>query len=156
MDTAHLPHGWTILAIETSCDETAAAIIRDGREIVSNSVASQIALHEQYGGVVPEVASRQHILTIAPVVETALKALPNGWSDINAIATTYGPGLAGALLTGINTAKAIAWTRNLPLVGVNHLEGHIYASWLHAERSKPIEAPPQFPLVALVVSGGHT
>jgi N6-L-threonylcarbamoyladenine synthase len=156
MDTAHLPHNWTILAIETSCDETAAAVIRDGREIVANSVASQIDLHQQYGGVVPEVASRQHILTIAPVVEAALKALPNGWDDINAIATTYGPGLAGALLTGINTAKAIAWTRNLPLVGVNHLEGHIYASWLHTERSKPIAAPPQFPLVALIVSGGHT
>lgn len=150
-----LPAGWTILAIETSCDETAAAIIRDGRAIVANSVASQIALHEQYGGVVPEVASRQHILTIAPVVQDALRALPGGWQDIHAVATTYGPGLAGALLTGINTAKALAWTRGLPLVGVNHLEGHIYASWLHAERDQS-RAEPQFPIVALIVSGGHT
>ena len=153
---APLPRGWTILALETSCDETAAAVIRDGREIVSNSVASQIALHQQYGGVVPEVASRQHILTIAPIIADALGALPNGWRDINAIATTYGPGLAGALLSGINTAKAMAWMRGLPLVGVNHLEGHIYASWLHSEPQQPLPEPPQFPLVALIVSGGHT
>ena len=151
-----LPANWTILALETSCDETAAAVIRDGRTILANSVASQIPLHEQYGGVVPEVASRQHILTIMPVVEKALEALPGGWNDIHAVATTYGPGLAGALLTGINVAKAIAWTRQLPLVGVNHLEGHIYASWLHANPEQPAPPPPRFPLVALIVSGGHT
>ncbi len=154
--TETLPAGWTILAIETSCDETAAAVIRDGRQIVSNSVASQIALHQKYGGVVPEVASRQHILTIAPVVQEALRALPGGWDDIDAVATTYGPGLAGALLTGINTAKALAWARGLPLVGVNHLEGHIYASWLHAEPTQPLPPEPEFPVIGLIVSGGHT
>ncbi len=159
MSTQALPPEWTILAIETSCDETAAAVIRGGREILANSVASQIDIHQRYGGVVPEVASRQHILTIMPVIEQTLAEVPGGWSAINAIATTYGPGLAGALLTGINTAKALAWTRGLPLVAVNHLEGHIYASWLNADREKPLSAappPPEFPLVALIVSGGHT
>ncbi|HEY1014201.1 MAG TPA: tRNA (adenosine(37)-N6)-threonylcarbamoyltransferase complex transferase subunit TsaD [Herpetosiphonaceae bacterium] len=151
-----LPAGFTILAVETSCDETAAAVIRDGREILANTVASQIALHERYGGVVPEVASRQHILTIAPVVEQTLAKLPGGWADVHAVAATYGPGLSGALLTGINTAKALAWGRGLPFVGVNHLEGHIYASWLRAGTPGQPDEPPQFPLVALIVSGGHT
>ena len=150
-----MPAGFTILAIETSCDETAAAVIRDGREIVANSVASQIDIHQRYGGVVPEVASRQHILTITPVINTVLAQVPGGWSAINAVATTYGPGLAGALLTGINTAKAIAWSRNLPFIGVNHLEGHIYASWLHTAKDLAYQAP-EFPCVALIVSGGHT
>ena len=144
-----------ILAIETSCDETAAAVIRNGRDILANSVASQIDLHQQYGGVVPEVASRQHIITIAPIVRDVLAKLPNGWNDVDAVAATYGPGLAGALLTGINTAKSLAWARSLPLVGVNHLEGHIYASWLKTSDDDAAE-PPQFPLIALVVSGGHT
>jgi N6-L-threonylcarbamoyladenine synthase len=167
-----LPPDFTILAIETSCDETAAAIVRGGREIVANVVASQIDEHRRYGGIVPEVASRQHILAITPVVEEALAQLPSGWEHIHAVAATYGPGLAGALLTGLNTAKAIAWSRNLPFVGVNHIEAHIYANWLGTDDQRPttddrqqpvvvggqssvVEAP-QFPLIALVVSGGHT
>lgn len=139
-----------ILAIETSCDETAAAVVARGRTIMSNVVASQIDIHRRYGGVVPEVASRQHILSIEQVVRAAIEALPNGWGDIDAVAATYGPGLSGALLTGLNTAKSIAWARGLPLIGVNHVEAHIYGAWL-TERE-----PPPFPCVALIVSGGHT
>lgn len=139
-----------ILAIETSCDETAAAVVAHGRTIMTNVVASQIDIHRRYGGVVPEVASRQHILSIEQVVRDAIEALPNGWSDIDAVAATYGPGLSGALLTGLNTAKAIAWARGLPLIGVNHVEAHMYGAWL-TERE-----PPPFPCVALIVSGGHT
>lgn len=139
-----------ILAIETSCDETAAAVVAHGRTILSNVVASQIDIHRRYGGVVPEVASRQHILSIEEVVRAAIEALPNGWADIDAVAATYGPGLSGALLTGLNTAKAIAWARGLPLIGVNHVEAHMYGAWL-TERE-----PPPFPCVALIVSGGHT
>ncbi len=160
----------TILALETSCDETAAAIVRGGRTIVANIVASQIDIHRRYGGVVPEVASRQHVLAIPAVVEAALAQLPGGWDAVGAVAATYGPGLAGALLTGLNAAKAIAWARELPFVGVNHIEAHIYANWLAggkhdagaagATPSAPAPQPPapepQFPLVALVVSGGHT
>ncbi|NJP04197.1 MAG: tRNA (adenosine(37)-N6)-threonylcarbamoyltransferase complex transferase subunit TsaD [Chloroflexaceae bacterium] len=148
-----LPAGYTILGLETSCDETAAAIVRDGSTIISNVVASQIDAHQRYGGIVPEVASRQHILSIVPVIEQAIKALPEGWQGIHAVAATYGPGLSGALLTGLNTAKAIAWQRDLPFIGVNHLEAHIYANWLTLD---PSIQPPQFPLVALIVSGGHT
>src|SRR5262245_61337693 len=168
---------FTILAIETSCDETAAAIVRGGREIVENVVASQIDEHRRYGGVVPEVASRQHILAITPVVEEALAQLPGGWERVDAVAATYGPGLAGALLTGLNAAKTIAWARDLPFVGVNHIEAHIYANWLipesvgtgrlsvagdganqATEQGQPTtdDRPPAFPLIALVVSGGHT
>lgn len=169
-----LPNDFTILAVETSCDETAAAVVRGGREIVSNVVATQLDEHRRYGGIVPEVASRQHILALEPVIRQALAALPGGWGDIHAVAATYGPGLAGALLTGLNTAKAMAWMRELPFVGVNHIEAHIYANWLvpegrgtrdegrEAEHSATL-APqpaslnlPDFPLVALVVSGGHT
>ncbi|MGB9752634.1 tRNA (adenosine(37)-N6)-threonylcarbamoyltransferase complex transferase subunit TsaD [Roseiflexus castenholzii] len=146
---------FTILAIETSCDETAAAVIRGGRMIVSNVVASQIEEHRRYGGVVPEVASRQHILTIDAVVRDALHPLPGGWNDIHAVAATYGPGLAGALMTGLNVAKAIAWMRELPFIGVNHIEAHIYANWLQTD-AQPDAPEPQFPVVALVVSGGHT
>ncbi len=147
----------TILALETSCDETAAAVVRDGRVLRSNVVASQLDAHRRYGGVVPEVASRQHILSLAPVVEEALAVLPAGWQDIDAVAATYGPGLSGALLTGLNAAKAMAWRRGLPFIPVNHLEAHIYANWLdHAAEGALSPAPPQFPLVALVVSGGHT
>jgi N6-L-threonylcarbamoyladenine synthase len=145
----------TILAIETSCDETAAAVVRGGRTVLSNVVASQIDEHRRYGGVVPEVASRQHILAIAPVVREALAALPGGWGDIHAVAATYGPGLSGALMTGLNSAKGIAWARQLPFVGVNHIEAHIYANWLE-RGSSPEPAAPAFPVVALVVSGGHT
>jgi N6-L-threonylcarbamoyladenine synthase len=154
---------FTILAIETSCDETAAAIVRGGQTIVANVVASQIDEHRRYGGIVPEVASRQHILAITPVVQEALAQLPGGWEQIDAVAATYGPGLAGALLTGLNTAKTLAWSRDLPFVGVNHIEAHIYANWLEAgdagleaKKSAPPISSPQFPLIALVVSGGHT
>src|SRR3954468_2255122 len=161
-----LPPDFTILAIESSCDETAAAIVRGGQGIVANVVASQIDEHRRYGGIVPEVASRQHILAITPVVEEALAQLPGGWEQIHAVAATYGPGLAGALLTGLNTAKTIAWSRDLPFVGVNHIEAHIYANWLQGAgvgMSKelspspiPLTPAPMFPLIALVVSGGHT
>src|SRR5215207_3387895 len=159
---------FTILAIETSCDETAAAIVRGGQTIVANVIASQIDEHRRYGGIVPEVASRQHILAITPVVEEALAQLPGGWEQIHAVAATYGPGLAGALLTGLNTAKTIAWSRDLPFVGVNHIEAHIYANWLgdggwglgDGKSAPPSPNPhppsPTFPLIALVVSGGHT
>lgn len=145
----------TILAIETSCDETAAAIVRGGRMVISNVIASQIDEHRRYGGIVPEVASRQHILTMTPVLQEALAALPNGWEGIHAIAATYGPGLSGALMTGLNTAKALAWARGLPFIGVNHIEAHIYANWLE-QPQLPNAEPPVFPVVALVVSGGHT
>jgi N6-L-threonylcarbamoyladenine synthase len=145
-----LPDDFTILALETSCDETAAAVVRGGRIVISNIVASQMATHERYGGVVPEIASRQHILSLAPVVRAALAALPNGWNDVHAVAATHGPGLSGALLTGLNAAKAMAWQRGLPFVAVNHLEAHLYAGWLGSD------PPPPFPLVALLVSGGHT
>ncbi|MFA6772008.1 MAG: tRNA (adenosine(37)-N6)-threonylcarbamoyltransferase complex transferase subunit TsaD, partial [Dehalococcoidales bacterium] len=138
-----------LLGIETSCDETAAAVVENGRQILSNVVNSQIDIHARYGGVVPEVASRQHILSIIPVIDEALRQSKADWDDINAIATTCGPGLAGSLLVGANTAKAISYGRNLPLIGVNHLEGHIYANWLGEEE-------PEFPLLCLVVSGGHT
>src|SRR5258708_11611768 len=157
-----LPQDFTILAIETSCDETAAAIVRGGQVIVGNVSASQIDEHRRYGGIVPEVASRQHILAITPVVEEALAQLPGGWEQIHAVAATYGPGLAGALLTGLNTAKTIAWSRDLPFVGVNHIEAHIYANWLGTGGwglgvgTNASSIPnPQFPLIALVVSGGH-
>ncbi len=148
-----LPPHFTILAIETSCDETAAAIVRGGRTVLTNVVASQMDTHRRHGGVVPEVASRQHILSIVPVVEDALAALPEGWNGIHAVACTYGPGLSGALLTGLNVAKAMAWQRGLPFVGVNHIDAHIYANWLTSDSETP---PPTFPVIALVVSGGHT
>ncbi len=147
------PPTWSILALETSCDETAAAVVRGGRELVANVVASQMHLHARYGGVVPELASRAHITSIAPVIQEALAAVPGGWDGIDAVACTYGPGLSSALLTGVNAAKGLAWARGKPLVGVNHLEGHIYANWLVAEGR---DSPPEFPLVALVVSGGHS
>jgi len=138
-----------ILGIETSCDETAAAVVADGRRIVSNQVASQVAIHARYGGIVPEVASRQHILTIIPVIEQAMTQAEVTWADLDGIAVTVGPGLAGSLLVGVNAAKAIALVRGLPVVGVNHLEGHIYANWLG-------DATPLFPLICLIVSGGHS
>jgi len=138
-----------ILGIETSCDETAAAVVADGRRIVSNQVASQVAIHARYGGIVPEVASRQHILTIIPVIEQAMTQAEVTWADLDGIAVTVGPGLAGSLLVGVNAAKAIALARGLPVVGVNHLEGHIYANWLG-------DATPLFPLICLIVSGGHS
>ncbi len=139
-----------VLGIETSCDETAAAVVEDGRRIRSNVVASQVKLHARYGGVVPELASRQHVEAIVPVVEEALGQAECSWEDIGAVAVTIGPGLAGALLVGANVAKAIAYARSLPLVAVNHLEGHIYAAWLDGG------AEPRFPALCLIVSGGHS
>ncbi len=147
-----------ILAIETSCDETSAAIVRDGRHVLASVIASQIDIHQKYGGVVPEIASRQHILYIAPVLQEVLKTAGLDWAQIDAVAVTNGPGLAGALLVGVNAGKAIAFARQKPLLGVNHLESHIYANWLiPAVLEGGVEPPaPQFPLVALIVSGGHT
>jgi len=142
-----------ILGIETSCDETAAAVVKDGRRILSNVVASQIELHRQYGGIFPEVASRQHILTVMPVIRQAMAEAELDWDDLDAIAVTYGPGLPGSLLVGVNTAKGLAYGRGLPLIGINHIEGHIYANWLIVDDS-PQEI--SFPLLAMVVSGGHT
>ncbi len=140
-----------ILAIETSCDETAAALIRDGRQILSSIVASQEALHARYGGVFPEIASRKHIEVIDPVVRAALAESQVGWSDLDAIAVTQGPGLVGSLLVGVNMAKGLALALDKPLLGINHIEGHIYAQWL-----TPSVDEIAFPLVVLVVSGGHT
>jgi len=142
-----------ILGIETSCDETAAAVVKDGRRILSNVVASQIELHRQYGGIFPEVASRQHILTVMPVIQQVMAEAELDWDDLDAIAVTYGPGLPGSLLVGVNTAKGLAYGRGLPLIGINHIEGHIYANWLIVDDS-PQEI--SFPLLAMVVSGGHT
>lgn len=144
-----------ILALETSCDETAAAVIENGTQVISNVVASQIEIHRRFGGVVPEVASRQHILAIVPVIEGALGAAGVGWGQIDAVAATRGPGLAGALLVGVNAAKSVAWARGIPLVGVNHIEAHIYGNWLH-DPDAPSTEQPEFPLLALIVSGGHT
>jgi len=142
-----------ILGIETSCDETAAAVLRDGRAMLSNVVASQIELHRQYGGVFPEMASRQHVLAIIPVVQQALDDAGVSWDDLDAVAVTRGPGLAGSLLVGMNAAKGAAWARSLPLVGVNHLEGHIYSNWVEAEGNNPDKT---FPVLVLIVSGGHS
>ena len=146
-----------VLGIETSCDETAAAVIADGCAIRSNVVASQIDLHAQYGGVFPEMASRAHVETIVPVIEEAMKTAYVGWDDLNGVAATYGPGLAGSLLVGVNMAKGIALGRGLPLIGVNHIEGHIYAHWLETEGEDAANPDKlTFPLLVLVVSGGHT
>ena len=147
--------GRLVLSIESSCDETGIAVIEDGRLIRSNVVASQVALHAPSGGIVPEVAARAHLRWIVPVLDEAWADAGVGWPDIGAVAVTYGPGLAGSLLVGINFAKALAWVHDLPLVGVNHLEGHVYAAWLHDPDGNEHE-DPVFPLVALVVSGGHT
>jgi N6-L-threonylcarbamoyladenine synthase len=144
-----------ILAIETSCDETAAAILVDGQQILSNVVASQIDLHTKYGGVFPELASRQHILTIYPVVEDALNQAHMSISELDAIAVTRGPGLAGSLVVGMNMAKALALGSSLPIIGINHLEGHLYSAWIETDSDQP-QNPPEFPLIALIVSGGHS
>ena len=146
-----------ILGVETSCDETAASVVEDGAHIRANVVASQMELHARYGGVFPEVASRQHILSIVPVMQQALTEADADWSRLTAVAVTCGPGLAGSLLVGLNTAKAAAWMRGLPLIGVNHLEGHIHSNWLLRQIDSPIkERPPDFPVLVLIVSGGHT
>lgn len=143
-----------ILGIETSCDETAAAVVRSGEQLISNVVASQIATHQPYGGVVPELASREHLCAIVPVVRQALAEAKHSYETVDAIAVTQGPGLAGALLVGISYAKALAFALGKPLIAVNHLEGHIHAVLLE-EREKG-NHDLQFPLLALVVSGGHT
>ncbi|WP_374721775.1 tRNA (adenosine(37)-N6)-threonylcarbamoyltransferase complex transferase subunit TsaD [Peribacillus tepidiphilus] len=137
-----------ILGIETSCDETAVAVVKNGREILSNVVASQIESHKRFGGVVPEIASRHHVEQITIVLEEALKQAGISYDDIDAIAVTEGPGLVGALLIGVNAAKAISFAHGIPLVGVHHIAGHIYANRLLTEL--------KFPLISLVVSGGHT
>ncbi|MFA5180107.1 MAG: tRNA (adenosine(37)-N6)-threonylcarbamoyltransferase complex transferase subunit TsaD [Syntrophales bacterium] len=138
-----------ILGIESSCDETAAAVVRGGNRVLSNVIASQVNVHGKYGGVVPEIASRKHAEAIIPVILQSLEDAGVGLGDIEGIAVTRGPGLIGSLLVGLSTAKAIAFARGLPMVGINHLEGHIAAALL-------LESPPAFPFVALVVSGGHT
>ena len=145
-----------VLGIESSCDETAAAVVENGRALLSSVVASQIEIHKKYGGVFPEVASRQHIRTIYAVIDEALQKAHLSFGDLDTIAVTRGPGLAGSLVVGMNTAKGIALGRNLPLIGVNHLEGHIYSAWVYPfdETRPPLE--PQFPLMVLLVSGGHT
>ncbi len=142
-----------ILGIESSCDETAAAVVVDGQRVLSDVVASQIAVHVRYGGIVPEVASRQHLLEVVPVVERALAEAGVGLSDLDAVAVTYGPGLMGSLMVGVNMAKALAYASGLPLIGVNHLEGHTYAAWLHYPDPG---VDPGFPLVVLIASGAHT
>jgi N6-L-threonylcarbamoyladenine synthase len=144
-----------ILGIETSCDETAAAVVENGRIILSNVVASQIDLHAQYGGVFPEVASRQHIRAIYPVIEQALQQAHLTLDYIDAVAVTRGPGLPGSLVVGMNTAKGLSLAKNLPLIGVNHLEAHLYSAWSYKTGETP-KPEPQFPLLALIVSGGHT
>ena len=137
------------LGIETSCDETSAAVVRGTRELLSCVIATQIPIHQKYGGVVPEIASRNHILSILPVVEQALDEAGTALSEIDQVAVTYGPGLVGALLVGVSAAKSLAFSLDVPLIGVNHLEGHIFANFLaHAELTPPF--------MALVVSGGHT
>lgn len=138
-----------IMGIETSCDETAAAIVEDGKKIISNVVASQINIHQKYGGVVPEIASRKHMEYIIPVIDKALDESEKKITDLSAIAVTYGPGLIGSLLVGLSVAKAMAYAQNIPLIGINHLEAHIYANFLEHNEIKP-------PFVCLIVSGGHT
>lgn len=137
------------LGIESSCDETAAAVLCGGRTLLSNVISTQIPLHQKYGGVVPEIASRRHIVNVMQVIDAALKQSGVALSDINQIAVTYGPGLAGALLVGVSAAKALAFAQNVPIIGVNHLEGHIFANFLSHMELVP-------PFIALVVSGGHT
>ena len=144
-----------LLALESSCDETAAAVVEDGRLILSNLVASQVDLHAQFGGVFPEVASRQHIRTIYTIVEQALHQAHLTLADLDGIAITRGPGLPGSLVVGMNMAKGLALGSGLPLVGINHLEAHLYSAWLHMPDASPAGGP-RFPLIALIVSGGHT
>ena len=138
-----------ILAFETSCDETSCAVIEDGRKILSNIISTQVPIHKKFGGVVPEIASRHHIEDVLPVAMEALTEASCDWKDIDALAVTEGPGLVGALLVGVAAAKAAAWALDKPLIGVNHMEGHIFANFLQNPDLEP-------PFLALVVSGGHT
>jgi N6-L-threonylcarbamoyladenine synthase len=144
-----------VLAIESSCDETGIALVDDGRRVLSSVVASQVALHAPTGGIVPEVAARAHLRWIVPTLEEAWASAGVGWGDVDAVAVTAGPGLAGSLLVGINFAKALAYVHDRPLVGVNHLEGHLYAAWLE-DAARPGGPEPPLPALALIVSGGHT
>ncbi len=148
MEPHALPHFMLLLAIESSCDETAAAVVEDGRNVLSSIVASQISIHAEYGGVVPEIASRKHLESITPVISEAFSQAKVALADIEGIAVTQGPGLAGALLVGVSVAKALAYARSIPVVGVHHIEAHLLAVFL--------EQPVFFPFIALVVSGGHT
>lgn len=146
-----------VLGIESSCDETAAAVVENGRVLLSNVVASQVEIHARYGGVFPEVASRQHIRTIYATVQEALAQAHLSLNEIDALAVTRGPGLAGSLVVGLNTAKGLALGSDLPIIGVNHLEGHIYSAWVYKpDANQPPPPEPEFPLLALLVSGGHT
>lgn len=138
-----------ILGIESSCDETAAAVVKNGREVLSNIISSQIVIHRKFGGVVPEIASRKHIENIMPVIDEALTQAGVSLEQIDAVAVTYGPGLVGTLLVGLSAAKSLAWAADKPLIGVNHLEGHVFANFLTDQELEP-------PFMALVVSGGHT
>src|SRR5258705_23430 len=147
--------GPLVLAVESSCDETGVALVEGGSRIHANVVASQVALHAPAGGIVPEVAARAHLRWIVPVLDEAWRDRGASWDDVGAVAVTRGPGLAGSLLVGINVAKTLAWVHDKPLIGVNHLEGHVYAAWLR-DPGQAAGETPVFPLVALVVSGGHT
>jgi N6-L-threonylcarbamoyladenine synthase len=139
-----------VLGLESSCDETAAALVVDGRTVLGDAVASQVAIHAEYGGVVPELASRLHVTSVIPVIHAALAEAECTLDDVDAVAVTRGPGLVGALLVALQVGKALAWSRGLPLVGVNHLEGHLAAAFLD------VDEPPVAPFLALLVSGGHT
>lgn len=143
----------TVLGIETSCDETAAAVVRSGREVLASVVFSQVPLHQPYGGVVPEIASRSHIEKLPGVIREALAGAHFGWTEIDAVAVTYGPGLASSLLVGLSAAKGLAWSLGKPLIGINHVEAHIHSVFLTPEAPDPAEV---LPLLALVVSGGHS
>lgn len=157
-----------VLGIESSCDETGAALVRDGRHLLSNVVASQVEIHDRYGGVVPEVASRQQLASIIPVIELALEQAACSWENIDAIGATYGPGLAGSLLVGLTAGKALSLAHDIPFIGINHLEAHIYANWLYrGDEASPHEIStavdqvyqendPIFPLICLVISGAHS
>ncbi len=145
-----------ILGIETSCDETGIAIVRDGEDILAHRVASQADLHRKYGGVFPEVAARQHVLTILPLVQEVLEEAQVRLDDLDAVAVTRGPGLVGSLLVGVNVAKGLAWAAGRPLIGVNHLEGHIYSNWVRPPDAGEDWRPPPLPALVLIVSGGHT
>lgn len=148
-----------ILGIETSCDETAVAVVKDGYKLLSNTVASSVDLHAAYGGVVPEIAARSHIEAIIPVIDEALKTAKTDWDQIDAIAVTQGPGLSGSLLIGVLTARTLAIAKNKPLYPINHVEAHVYANFITEttlENFKMPPSPPQFPLLALIISGGHS
>lgn len=145
-----------ILGIDTSCDDTSAAVVEDGTNILSNIVSSQDEIHKKYGGIVPELASRRHIEMILPVVNEALAQAKAGFKDISAIAVCHGPGLIGSLLVGVSFAKSLSYVHNIPMVAVNHLEGHIFSGFLVGIDSYREEPMPEFPFIALIVSGGHT